>query len=80
MYDKPAVGCFWLKAVCDIHRISWILYCKRVIPQLGPLDIMKNETSSKYVSLILLSHGQESLDCPGWDVLHGYFSFYDKKS
>lgn len=58
--------------------------------QLGPCDIMKNETSSKYVSLILLSHGQESiihlshvresLDCPGKDVPLSYFLFYDKRS
>jgi len=36
-------------------------YCERVIPQLEPLDIMSNETSPNYVSLIHLSHVQESM-------------------
>lgn len=63
-------GCFWLKVVCDVRRISCLLYCKRVIPQLEPLDIMTNETSPNYVNIyyifkyvinIYLSHVQESM-------------------
>lgn len=62
MYNKPNCGLFLVKSrFCDVRRISCLLYCKRVIPQLEPLDIMTNETSPNYVSLIHLSHVQESM-------------------